>query len=126
MAQLEARGNPNPKLALAQSLDIPSEPRWLGGVATQRNTPRHRVIARFARERLWDQIWSLNWDCVQESAFENVGIKHNAPDANLPWPTTYNTFITAADCAQRIFWEFSGWVEAERQEAFRVKTSGRA
>lgn len=25
-----------------------------------------------------------------------------------------------------IFWEFSGWVEAERQEAFRVKTSGRA
>jgi hypothetical protein len=57
-------------------------------------------VARFAREGLWDQIWSLNWDCVQESALENVGIRRRAIDAGMPWPTVFNTFITAADCAQ--------------------------
>jgi len=97
--QLIARGDRNPKLTLAQSLDIPSEPRWLGCVTTQRHTPRHRVIARFAREGLWDQIWSLNWDCVQESAFENVGIKRGGEDALLQWPTVFRSFVTAADCS---------------------------
>lgn len=100
MTQLRAGGCPNPKLTLAQSLDIPSDPRWLGCVGTHRNTPHHRVIARFARERLWDQIWSLNWDCVQESAFENVGIKREAVDAQLPWPTSFKALITAHDCAE--------------------------
>ena len=98
--QLIARGDLNPKLTLAESLDIPNERHWLGCVSTQRNTPRHRVVARFAREGLWDQIWSLNWDCVQESALENVGIRRRAIDAGMPWPTVFNTFITAADCAQ--------------------------
>ena len=72
--QLNARADVNSKLTLAKSLDIPSDRRWLGCIRTERNTPRHRVIARFAREGLWDQIWSLNWDCIQESALENVGI----------------------------------------------------
>ena len=98
--ELIARGDPNSKLTLAESLDIPYETRWLGCISTQRNTPRHRVVARFARERLWDQIWSLNWDCVQESALENVGIKRRATDGQMPWPTVFNTFITAAECAQ--------------------------
>jgi hypothetical protein len=98
--KLIARGDLNPKLTLAESLDIPNERHWLGCVSTQRNTPRHRVVARFAREGLWDQIWSLNWDCIQESALENVGIRRRARDAGMPWPTVFNTFITAADCAQ--------------------------
>lgn len=100
MTQLVARGDVNPKLTLAESLDIPKEDRWRGLIATQRNTPRHRVVARFARERLWDQIWSLNWDCVQESALENVGIKRGASDARMPWPNVFNTFITAAECGR--------------------------
>lgn len=98
--ELIARGDLNSKLTLAESLDIPNEDRWLGCISTQRNAPRHRVVARFARERLWDQIWSLNWDCVQESALENVGIKRQASDGGMPWPTVFNTFITAAECAQ--------------------------
>lgn len=97
---LTVRGDPNPKLTLAESLDIPIEKRWLGCISTQRNTPRHRVVARFAREGLWHQIWSLNWDCVQESALENVGIKRSAVDGNMPWPTVFNTLVTAAECAQ--------------------------
>jgi hypothetical protein len=97
---LTARGDPNPKLTLAESLDIPKEKRWLGCISTQRNTPRHRVVARFAREGLWHQIWSLNWDCVQESALENVGVKRRAADGQMPWPTVFNTLVTAAECAQ--------------------------
>jgi hypothetical protein len=98
--ELTARGDQNPKLTLAESLDIPKEKRWLGCISTQRNTPRHRVVARFAREGLWHQIWSLNWDCVQESALENVGIKRSAADGAMPWPTVFNTLVTAAECAQ--------------------------
>jgi len=100
MAQLVARGDPIPKLTLAQSLDIPFESRWPGTASARRNTPRHRVIARFAREGLWEQIWSLNWDCIQESALENVGIKRDGVDAGLSWPTGFRTFITAAECPQ--------------------------
>ena len=100
LTQLIANADPNPKLTLAQSLDIPSEPRWFGCNSTQRNSPRHRVIARFAREGLWEQIWSLNWDCVQESAFENVGLKRDGTDAQLQWPTVFRSFTTAAECAQ--------------------------
>ena len=97
---LNDRGDKTPKLTLAEALDILNEKCWLGSISTQRNTPRHRVIARFAREGLWYQIWSLNWDCVQESALENVGIKRGAADKQVPWPTVFNTFVTAADCAQ--------------------------
>ena len=97
--ELIARNDQNPKLTLAESLDIPNEKLWLGCISTQRNTPRHRVVARFAREGLWHEIWSLNWDCVQESALENVGIKRRANGGYMPWPTVFNTFVTAAECA---------------------------
>jgi hypothetical protein len=50
LEQLRAAGNDNPKLELAIALGIPSDPRWGGRPSTQRSTPRHRVIARFARE----------------------------------------------------------------------------
>lgn len=98
--QLTDRGDRNPKLTLAQSLDITADPCWRGNISTERDKPRHRVIARFAREGLWDQIWSLNWDCIQESAFENVGIKRDGTDAQLEWPTVFHVFVTAAECAQ--------------------------
>ncbi len=96
---LIATGDPNPKLKLAQTLGLIKDPRWLGASATQRNSPRHRVVARFGREGLWEQIWSLNWDCVQESAFENVGIVRDGSDPRVPWPTGFRTFVTARDCA---------------------------
>jgi hypothetical protein len=100
MRKLAARGEQLPKLNLAKSLGIPIDHGWFGYVGTQRDTPRHRVVARFAREDLWEQIWSLNWDCIQERALENVGIEREGDDAGLPWPTSFVTFVTASDCAQ--------------------------
>ena len=97
--QLMARTDPNPKLTLAHSLDIPYEDYWMAYVSSERSSARHRIIARFARERLWDQIWSLNWDCIQENAFENVGIKRDGTEMGMPWPTVFRCFITAAECA---------------------------
>ncbi len=99
LGQLTRRGEGNPKLILAEALGIHSDVRWRGNTATQRNTPRHRVIARFARERLWDQIWSLNWDCVQESAFENVGIRRDGKDEEMPWPNVFSSFVTVDQLA---------------------------
>jgi len=100
IAHLNANHDTNPKLTLGKSLDLLSEPRWLGFAATERSSPRHRVVARFSREGLWEQVWSLNWDCVQESALENVGIARNGTDPRLPWPTGFRTFVTAAECQQ--------------------------
>ncbi len=96
---LIAAGDQVPKLKLAASLDIPQEHYWGATVRSKEATPRHRVIARFAREGLWEQIWSFNWDCLQENAFENVGLIRNGKDAGLPWPTKFRWFVTAADCA---------------------------
>jgi hypothetical protein len=96
--QLTLRGNANPKLSLAQALGITSELQWKGCVRSERNTARHRIVARFAREGLWEQIWSLNWDCIQESALENVGIRRKPDLEGLPWPTAFDTYVTAADC----------------------------
>jgi hypothetical protein len=95
---LNDRGDMIPKLTLAKALGLFSEDRWLGTSETERNRPRHRVVARFAREGLWEQIWSLNWDCVQESALINVGIQRDRVDARTPWPTSFRVLVTAAQC----------------------------
>jgi hypothetical protein len=98
MVELDRRADVNPKLTLAQALRIPSDPRWGAYTRTSRSLPRHRVVARFAREELWKEIWSFNWDCWQENALEAVGIKRGQSDVRLPWPTAFSTFVTAADC----------------------------
>ncbi len=91
VTQRRAQGDRNPKLSLAKSIGLIDDLCWRGSVSTVRNTPRHRVIARFARESLWEQIWSLNWDCVQESALENVGITQGIePALDSPPPYAKN------------------------------------
>ena len=99
--QLKARGEQNPKLALAEALGIPDDLRWKGIVAPLHSLPRHRIVARFARERLWKRVWSLNWDYNLECAFCSVGIKDGsvALDEGLPWPTIFYTHITAAEAS---------------------------
>jgi hypothetical protein len=99
LARLRAAGNPNPKLSLSASLDIPADRSWGALVRAEESTPRHRVVARFAREGLWEQIWSFNWDCLQENALENVGITRDGPESGSPWPTRFRCFVTAEDCA---------------------------
>src|SRR5690606_19947022 len=67
---------------------------------TMDHAPKHRVIARFARENMWKQIWSLNWDCVLVSAFESVGILRDNPDRSLHWLTSFGTMVTAGECGR--------------------------
>lgn len=98
LGQIASRCDSNPKLSLAKALDILDDPRWRERVGALRATPCHRVIARFARERLWEEIWSLNWDCIQEDALITVGIKRDAPNARVSWPTSFSTFISIEDC----------------------------
>lgn len=63
-------------------------------------TPRHRVLARFAREGCIYSLWSLNWDLWLEAAFEAVGlVRKNSTSPNfsdeLPtgWKKNYRVFL---------------------------------
>lgn len=87
------------KLFLANAMGITSDPRFQAkvGMPLRGNTPRHRVVARFAREGRWSTICSLNWDCILETALESVGLLPR-PDARnhlanpLPWHRWYCTW----------------------------------
>jgi hypothetical protein len=87
------------KLRLADAIGITTDSRFhaKSGIPLRGNTPRHRVIARFAREGRWSNICSLNWDCILESALDSVGLRsHPNPNANhpnpLPWKKWYCTW----------------------------------
>jgi hypothetical protein len=63
-------------------------------------TPRHRVLARLAREGCIYSLWSLNWDLWLEAAFEAVGlVRKNSAVPNfsdeLPtsWKKSYRVFL---------------------------------
>lgn len=81
--------NNEAKLRLADAMGVTSDPRFHAkvGMPLRGNTPRHRIAARFAREGRLNSIWSLNWDCILESALESVGLlPHPNPSATLPNP----------------------------------------
>lgn len=89
------------KLRMANAMGVTTDPRYRTNVGTilRKQWPRHRVVARFAREGRWRAIWSLNWDCVLESALECVGLKpypHPQPGNvlpnRLPWKQWYCTW----------------------------------
>ncbi|MCX6074682.1 MAG: hypothetical protein NTY39_10215 [Campylobacterales bacterium] len=88
------------KLVLVQNMGIINNPKWFAkvGLPLRGTTPRHRVVARFARENLLHEIWSYNWDTVLESAFEAVGFTRGRKDAiKQPWNTLFDTIITHDD-----------------------------
>ena len=97
--QLLKRPEPLPKLKIAAALGILDNPAWRGKVDTplRENWPRHRVVARFAREKRWHAIWSLNWDCLLEVGLESVGFNEYPALTQQPWPTTYVTNVTHHD-----------------------------
>ena len=62
--------------------------------------PRHRVLARLAREGCIYSLWSLNWDLWLEAAFEAVGLvrkgsAHQNFSDELPtdWKKSYQVFL---------------------------------
>ncbi len=99
LAHCDKRDPRPPKLRLAEALGILNEPRWLGkqGLPLRGTTPRHRVIARLAREGRWVAIWSLNWDCLIENALEEVGLVRDGRPLPCSWKTAYGTHITNHD-----------------------------
>ena len=97
--QLLKRQEPLPKLKIADALGILDNPAWLGKVdmPLRGTSPRHRVVARFAKEKRWHAIWSLNWDCLLEVGLESVGFDEYQALTQQPWPTTYVTYVTHND-----------------------------
>jgi SIR2-like domain len=99
LAHLSDRGGTPPKLALAKALGLLADQSWTGNVPVplRGTTPRHRVIARFAREQRWASVWSLNWDCILENALERVGLERGEAERTQPWLTRYSTVVTQGD-----------------------------
>ena len=63
-------------------------------------TPRHRVLARLAREACVHSFWSLNWDLWLEAAFEAVGLirlplnsNQHATDLPSSWKKVYEVWL---------------------------------
>jgi hypothetical protein len=96
------------KQQLLAELDISSDERFSANasVPIRGTTPRHRVLARLAREGSIHSMWSLNWDLWLEAAFEAVGINRNGKPATwasskLPaaWVTKYEVWLPTIEPA---------------------------
>ena len=87
------------KRVISKVLGLTTDDYWTAkiGVELPGSTPRHRVIARFARERMWQSVWSLNWDTLLESALEQVGLNRDAGPDNQEWPTAFATNLLSTD-----------------------------
>lgn len=102
--QLLQNGELYPKLKIAKALGLMDDDRWLGETGTKiplsAHSARHRVAARFARDKVWQHFWTLNWDCFLEKALECVGFQYNDDStrtSDVPWSIHYLTFITVND-----------------------------
>lgn len=99
IAHLESKGDACPKLRLARALGLLADRRWSGvDLRVSGTTPRHRVLARFAREGRMTCIWSFNWDCLMENSLEAVGMTRGPKPGGSPWSNRYETMVTNEDC----------------------------
>ena len=64
------------KRNLINAMGLLEDPRFAAtaNIPLRGTSPRHRVLARFAREGCIHSLWSLNWDLWLEAAFEAVGL----------------------------------------------------
>jgi hypothetical protein len=97
--ELEHAKHRCPKLQIAKSLGLTSDPRWLAGVSLSiaQAKPRHRVLARFVREKRFYSIWTFNWDCRIEAALESIGLSEAEVVADQPWPMRYQRVLSIKD-----------------------------
>lgn len=93
---------PTAKRKLINAIGLLEDPQFAAtaNIPLRGTTPRHRVLARFAREGCIYSLWSLNWDLWLEAAFEAVGlVRKNSASPNfsdeLPtgWKKNYRVFL---------------------------------
>lgn len=95
------------KQKIAREIGVTTNGCWRAKsrVPLRGSTPRHRVIARLAREGRWGGVWSLNWDIWLESALCSVGIEP-ANDSSLgplfppTWITRYSSWTPTSGAPQ--------------------------
>ncbi len=82
------------RMWLAEKLGLLDDRRWFGetGLPLSGNTPRHRVIARFAVENRLKAIVSLNWDTLLEAALDSVGMADGVMSSR-PWGITAHATV---------------------------------
>lgn len=87
------------RLWLAEELGLLDDRCWFGeaGLPLSGNTPRHRVIARFAVEKRLRAIVSLNWDTLLEAALDSVGLVTVTDGAKSPRPWDITAYASVID-----------------------------
>lgn len=87
------------KTHLAVAMGLTTDKRFLAqaGVGPRGTTPRHRVLARLARENRIRAVWSFNWDCWLEASLDAVGLRRHDESAhriaNEGWKTRYHVWF---------------------------------
>jgi hypothetical protein len=88
------------KLKFISAIGLMNDERFAAkaNVPARGATPRHRIIARLAREGCIENVWSINWDLWLEAAFDCVGmtsVQYHSGYGVLPqcWKTQYETWV---------------------------------
>lgn len=95
------------KLKIASAIGVTTNACWRAKarMPIRGTTPRHRIIARLAREGRLQTVWSLNWDVWLESALTSIGIEPtdtSSTTSQLPksWITKYASWTPSSNPPQ--------------------------
>lgn len=102
LKKLQGVNNETAKRRFIKAIGLLDDPGFAAtaNVPLRGTWPRHRVLARLAREGCIYSLWSLNWDLWLEAAFEAVGLvrkdsAHQNFSDELPtdWKKSYQVFL---------------------------------
>jgi hypothetical protein len=86
-----------PRLKLAEAMGLDTIPEFGVDPSTAPSKLRHRILARFVREGLLDQVWTVNWDCHIENALAMCGMPEAGVDNNVPWRSAQRVVVLPKD-----------------------------
>lgn len=102
LEEVQGEKKDTPKRKLINAIGLLEDPGFAAtaNIPLRGTTPRHRVLARFAREGSIYSLWSLNWDLWLEAAFDAVGLVRKSSTTpyftdELPtgWKKSYQVFL---------------------------------
>jgi hypothetical protein len=84
---VQAINHGDAKARLARAMGLTTDQSFLAnaGVTARGTTPRHRVLARLAREGRIRAFWSFNWDCWLEACLNAVGMRRHNHERRTRW-----------------------------------------